>query len=703
MRIVRIILLVAALLVVVAGVALFVTKDLDLSSWRPEVEAAVRDATGRELSVEGELQVDLFPVPSVQARSLSFSNAAWGARPGMMTAEKVVIAIEPWPLLFGEVNIRSMRLVGVDLLLETDAQGRGNWEIGGTGAANEDGNATLELFETINRLEVDDMTIDWRNRGKPPHKFQVDVVRLSANRIGGIDLFVEGQFDDLPRQLEGELSSFQAYLRGEGLRGKVTSTTPKLTSVFEGNLGRFPVTEGMDLKVSANGQRWPAFSNFTGLPTGETPPWEVDFRIRGLPGYLEITEGDARYEDGRITGSLNINQQGEAIRIQDLALLVDAKGERWPYLATIIGFPDGPLPLWDVKFKVGGDQDLLEITEIEALLDKSDLAGSLTVNLGPATTHVGGSLTSKLLDISTPELWWQGKLEEENLFEKTGKLFSTEPIQTDWMDGIDLDLHIVADELTTEDLTVDNATLDIKLDGRRLEGDLQAEAFGGRGGTQMTADASQSPMQYWQRTEILDADMRGVTEEWLGAAVIDAPGRFRYEISGAGTSVADIMSNIKGSASLVLGPGTARAGVAERAVRGLATMALTTLLHSKKVDDVEMNCMVSEVKIEGGIAVFEVLVLDTERATVVGSGSANLADNTWDLWFKPKPKRFALNAAVPVHMTGPFHEPDIQVQKIGILRKIAGAVSLFVFPPAAVAGLAEFGAGNQCVELLESE
>ena len=55
---------------------------------------------------------------------------------------------------------------------------------------------------------------------------------------------------------------------------------------------------------------------------------------------------------------------------------------------------------------------------------------------------------------------------------------------------------------------------------------------------------------------------------------------------------------------------------------------------------------------------------------VVGSGSANLADETWDLWFKPKPKRFALNAAVPVHMTGPFHEPDIEVQKIGILRKI---------------------------------
>jgi uncharacterized protein involved in outer membrane biogenesis len=699
MRVVKIVLLLAALLLVVAGIVLSATKDLDLSHWRPEVEAAVREATGRELSVGGQLEVDLLPVPRVQAQSLVFSNAGWGSRPEMLTAARVVVAVELWPLLFGDVNVRSIRLIGVDLLLETDSRGRGNWEIA---AGGEEG-ASLDLFETLGRLDVDDMTIDWRNRGKAPYTVQMDIVRLTANNMGGVDLHVQGQFDDQPRQFDGQLSSFQAYLRGEGLRGKVTSTTPKLTSVFEGDLGRFPVTEGMDLRVSARGERWPAFSNFTGLPSGDTPPWEIDFRVRGRPGLLEITEGDARFEDGRITGSLNLNRQGETTRIQDLALAVDAKGEAWPYLATVLGFPEGPLPLWDVDFKVGGHQELLEITEIEALLDKSDLAGSLLVNLGARTPHIRGALTSKLLDISTPERWWQGTLEQETRFEDTGRIFSTEPIQTEWMDGVDLDLDISADTLTTEDLTVNNATLAIKLDGRRLEGDLKAEAFGGRGGTQITADASRTPMEYWQRTEILDADMRGVSEEWLGAAVVDAPGRFRYEISGAGNSVAEVMKNVSGSASLVLGPGTARAGVAERAVRGLATMALATLLHAKKVDDVEMNCMVSKVKIEAGVAEFEVLVLDTERATVLGSGKANLADETWDVWFKPKPKRFALNAAVPVHMTGPFHEPDITVQKIGILRKIAGAVSLFVFPPAAVAGLAEFGAGNPCVELLESD
>jgi hypothetical protein len=70
--------------------------------------------------------------------------------------------------------------------------------------------------------------------------------------------------------------------------------------------------------------------------------------------------------------------------------------------------------------------------------------------------------------------------------------------------------------------------------------------------------------------------------------------------------------------------------------------------------------------------------------------------------FKPKPKRVTFNAAVPIHIEGPWREPEIKAEKLGVLRKIAGGVSLFVFPPAAIAGFGEIGAGdNVCVKLAE--
>ena len=47
------------LLIVVAAGAWISTRDLNLSEWLPEIEAAVRDATGRELKVTGDLELDL--------------------------------------------------------------------------------------------------------------------------------------------------------------------------------------------------------------------------------------------------------------------------------------------------------------------------------------------------------------------------------------------------------------------------------------------------------------------------------------------------------------------------------------------------------------------------------------------------------------------------------------------------------------------
>jgi hypothetical protein len=52
-------------------------------------------------------------------------------------------------------------------------------------------------------------------------------------------------------------------------------------------------------------------------------------------------------------------------------------------------------------------------------------------------------------------------------------------------------------------------------------------------------------------------------------------------------------------------------------------------------------------------------------------------------------------------VTGPFNEPKVTLGKIDVLKKLAGAASLFVFPPAALAGLGELGsADNVCIKLI---
>src|SRR5271154_6557348 len=53
----------AALLSVLAGAIALAPRLINLEAYRPAIIEAVRDATGRELVIDGPLKVTLFPVP----------------------------------------------------------------------------------------------------------------------------------------------------------------------------------------------------------------------------------------------------------------------------------------------------------------------------------------------------------------------------------------------------------------------------------------------------------------------------------------------------------------------------------------------------------------------------------------------------------------------------------------------------------------
>jgi hypothetical protein len=128
---------------------------------------------------------------------------------------------------------------------------------------------------------------------------------------------------------------------------------------------------------------------------------------------------------------------------------------------------------------------------------------------------------------------------------------------------------------------------------------------------------------------------------------------------------------------------------------------LSSLLAAENQEQVKMNCIASHVTITNGIAAFDVLVLDTDHSTLVGSGSADLGREIWDIKFKPRPKHATLNSAVSITLTGPFSEPKVSVSKVDLLKKLAGSASIFVFPPAAVASLGELGSGdNVCLKFI---
>lgn len=111
----------------------------------------------------------------------------------------------------------------------------------------------------------------------------------------------------------------------------------------------------------------------------------------------------------------------------------------------------------------------------------------------------------------------------------------------------------------------------------------------------------------------------------------------------------------------------------------------------------------ADFKVNDGVMNTQAFVIDTPNATVAITGTINVAGRTLDLTIKPVSTGFNLfSAPVPVHITGGFADPNIQVDNSLFLRGGAAILLGLINPLAALLPLINLGddKAGQCSELL---
>ena len=119
--------LAVAVLVAAAAAALY---SIDVNSYRDEIAAEFRNATGRDLAIGGDIDLSISLTPAVTVEQLAIANAGWGSRPSMVALERAEAEVELLPLLAGDIRVTRLILVEPDILFETNADGLSNWRAG---------------------------------------------------------------------------------------------------------------------------------------------------------------------------------------------------------------------------------------------------------------------------------------------------------------------------------------------------------------------------------------------------------------------------------------------------------------------------------------------------------------------------------------------------------------------------------------------
>ncbi len=99
---------------------------VDPNNFKPEIAAAVKDKTGRDLTVTGELKLSIFPSLGITTGPMALGNAS-GFQEPFATLEESDIKVKLLPLLAKKIEISRIVVKGLVLNLAKNPQGISNW------------------------------------------------------------------------------------------------------------------------------------------------------------------------------------------------------------------------------------------------------------------------------------------------------------------------------------------------------------------------------------------------------------------------------------------------------------------------------------------------------------------------------------------------------------------------------------------------
>ncbi len=101
---------------------------IDLNDYKPQISDAVYEATGRELDIQGDIDLSLFPWVGLELGAVQLSNAKGFSEVPFAQMERMDIKLKLLPLLKKSVEMKAIVLHDLGLNLEVNKQGVSNWD-----------------------------------------------------------------------------------------------------------------------------------------------------------------------------------------------------------------------------------------------------------------------------------------------------------------------------------------------------------------------------------------------------------------------------------------------------------------------------------------------------------------------------------------------------------------------------------------------
>lgn len=304
---------VVALVLVLATVAVIFVAYLDPNDYRDSLSDLVEDATGRSMRIGGDLRIRLWPNPAIEANDVSFANAEWASQPDMLRIARLDAEILLVPLLRGTLVVQRFVAIEPRIFLETDASGRGNWQLAAgeqTSPEKDAASSSRGMSLALNQVQVENAALDYLDGASGSRReLRVDALEVRVGHAGSPPAVeLRARYQDLPITADGTIGTANAVLRNEPFPIDIRGSLGEAGFTLHGVIGRPLDGEQLQLGFTSSIPATKPISDAFDVELEEFGPVEVAFELGGDVRRLDVNPfsiaARPRGSEVRVEGSL---------------------------------------------------------------------------------------------------------------------------------------------------------------------------------------------------------------------------------------------------------------------------------------------------------------------------------------------------------------------------------------------------------------
>ena len=322
MRLRTVVIGVVVLFVALIATGVAILMSIDFNQYKGQIADAVKAATGRELTINGNFKLGLSLTPSVAVDDVSFANAPGGSRPNMLTLKHLAVQMELIPLLSRQIKVDSLVLNGADILLETDSKGQGNWVFGTQGAAGATATATAPAtpagtmpLPQVSTIQIRDSLVTYRDGVTgASHSFKVDKLDATTGN-GVINIAMSAVLGKTPLSVTGNVGAPELLSGSVPYPLDLSVTSGNTTASVKGEVAQITKMQGINLQMSAKGNSLSDLNGLAGISLPPLGPYSFAGVATDVTGGYKVTAMQLTMGGSSLTGDVSVALGGKRPKV----------------------------------------------------------------------------------------------------------------------------------------------------------------------------------------------------------------------------------------------------------------------------------------------------------------------------------------------------------------------------------------------------